>query len=178
MNSENSNLYSVLLNCVVDELSRGVRILEVLDDETYLRSKNGIGSVGAHIRHNLDFAGNFIRGIEIGEIDYNLRERNLRVEKDRQYAKERSLFLIRRLMSVPDQMLKRKVRVCSEVDDTQWHTSTGVRELEFLHSHTIHHYALIAEKLGSYGMDVSADFGVSPSTLKYWAKLENKAKVA
>jgi hypothetical protein len=43
-------------------------------------------------------------------------------------------------------------------------------------SHTIHHFALIAYKLQTLGIEVEEGFGVAPSTLKYWK--EEKAKAA
>ena len=167
-----------LLDRLVEELLRGVSLIDGLTDEIYLQANNGVGSIGAHIRHNLDFAGSFLRGLQDGEINYNSRERDIKIEQDRQYAKERFLFLIQRLKSVPDDILEKDVYVCSEVDESNWHKSTGSRELEFVHSHTVHHYALISEKLKSFGIEVSSDFGVAPSTLKFWAERDEETKVA
>ena len=45
-------------------------------------------------------------------------------------------------------------------------SSTLGRELEFAVSHTIHHYALVRERLR--GVDFDPRFGVAPSTLEYW----------
>jgi hypothetical protein len=45
--------------------------------------------------------------------------------------------------------------------------SSTARELGFLLSHTIHHFALIAMTLQSLGVNVDPAFGVSPSTLRY-----------
>jgi len=43
------------------------------------------------------------------------------------------------------------------------------RELQALSSHTIHHFALIAVTLRLHGFEVDPEFGMSPSTLQYWA---------
>jgi len=49
--------------------------------------------------------------------------------------------------------------------------STSVeRELVFLASHTIHHMAIIGMLAEQAGMEVSSDFGVHPSTLRYLEK--------
>ena len=178
VNKKTTQSHIGLLNRLAEELMRGVALIEELTDEIYLNTKNGVGSIGAHVRHNLDFADNFLCGLEIGKINYNSRERDLRTEQDRKYAKERFLFLIKRFKSISADVLDRDVYVCSEVDDSNWYKSTGARELEFVHSHTVHHYALIAEKLEPYGMEVSRDFGVAPSTLKYWSENEEETKVA
>ncbi len=52
------------------------------------------------------------------------------------------------------------------------------RELHFLLSHTVHHYALIAMILARHGVEVEPDFGVAPSTLRHWARQEQSAKPA
>jgi uncharacterized damage-inducible protein DinB len=48
-----------------------------------------------------------------------------------------------------------------------WTRSTVARELQFLLSHTVHHYALVAIRLRLAGREPAAGFGVSPSTLRF-----------
>lgn len=168
----------VLSLSIVDELRRGIKLLKNLDDRIYTKTSCGVGSIGSHFRHNLDFMNNLLKGLETDKIDYNKRERDRRVETDRQYARERFLFLIQTLKNIPTGDFDRKILVRSEIDENQWHVSSFGRELEFLLSHTIHHFALVAEKLHSFGIEVSTDFGVAPSTLKYWAQQRSKTKVA
>jgi hypothetical protein len=43
------------------------------------------------------------------------------------------------------------------------------RELQVLSSHTIHHFALIAVTLRAHGVQMDADFGMAPSTLRHLA---------
>ena len=167
-----------LIKAFTAELQRGIELIEKLDNSIYTRKENKVGSIGSHFRHNLDFANNFLKALETGKIDYTQRERNLRVEESREYAKEQFLFLIRSVQNLSTEDLEQEIVVRSEVDENLWHKSSISRELEFLHSHTIHHYALINEKLNSFGINVSFDFGVSPSTLKYWAEQNINAKVA
>ncbi len=169
---------SVMTLKLVNEFRRGIELLENLDDEIYTKTSYGVGSIGSHFRHNLDFANNLLAGIESNKIDYNERERDLRVETDRQYAKERFLFLIQTLKNISTEDFGQEILVRSEIDEDEWHASSIARELEFLHSHTVHHFALIAEKLHSFGIKVSRDFGVAPSTLKFWAEQKSKTKVA
>ncbi len=100
------------------------------------------------------------------------RERDGRIEQNRRYAVERFVFLISRLRNLPPEICRQSVLISSEVEENVRHTSSVARELEFLHSQTIHHHAIVAEKLNSFGIKISADFGVAPSTLKFWkAKL-------
>ena len=46
--------------------------------------------------------------------------------------------------------------------------STVGRELEYLFHHMVHHLALIGVYLRSQGVTLADDFGVAPSTIKFW----------
>jgi uncharacterized damage-inducible protein DinB len=45
------------------------------------------------------------------------------------------------------------------------------RELQFLASHTLHHYALIAALLRLQGVEPGEEFGVAPGTLEHRRRL-------
>ena len=157
-----------ILRSVIEEFERGRQLIGRLDDLTYRKSANGTGSVGGHFRHNLDFVDSFLNGIAEGRIDYSSRERDTRVEVDRGFAAEKLDHATRRLSVLSDEILERLVDVRSEVDPTTWLRSSVARELEFLNSHTVHHHALIAEKLAGFGIAATENFGFAPSTLDYW----------
>lgn len=143
------------------EFVRAARLIEALADQTYR-------AVGGHFRHNLDFANSFLNGLAGSVIDYNRRERDPRIETDRKYAIERTIFLIRRLAEVV--VTDAEILVASEIEPGARHRSSVARELEFLHSHTVHHHALVAEKLSHAGVKIPTEFGVAPSTLEFWAR--------
>lgn len=158
-----------LVNQCVEILRQGIDLIENLDDALFTRCETSEkSSVGTHFRHNLDFVVNFLRGLETGKLDYNLRERNLQVEINRQYAILRFREAISELEKLTPKMLEQKIKVRSETIESLWCESSALRELEFLQSHTIHHYALIEAKLASVGYKVPKDFGVAPSTLEFW----------
>ncbi len=159
-----------LLERTIEEFVRASSLIESLEGQIYTRGLETRGSIGAHIRHNFDIASSFLSGLRTGRIDYTLRKRNSHIEQDRQYAIVRIRDLITVLRSIPDEMFSRPVAVRSEIDDEVWHSSSVMRELEFVHSHTVHHHALVAEKLKAFGVEVSGSFGVAPSTLKFWAE--------
>ena len=53
-------------------------------------------------------------------------------------------------------------------EDAEWSQTSVRRELQFLLSHTIHHYALIVAIAVRHGIvDFPEGFGVAPSTLNY-----------
>lgn len=162
---------------LISELDRAATMIALVDDVSYRRQANGSGSVGAQFRHNLDFINAFLKGVKIGRIDYGKRERDIRIENDRNAAIEQ----IRSLKAIVEKLETRStlnnILVRSEIESSLWFPSSVLRELEFVHSHTVHHHALIAEKLLGFGIHVEKDFGVAPSTLQYWKKQAAKEKV-
>ena len=125
------------------------------------------GSIGGHLRHVLDFYWSLLTGIEKGKIDYNQRERNTLIEQDRLVAVERIRSTIDRLAELADLELHEQMLVSGECADS-WSRSSAKRELDFLLSHTIHHYSLIAMILRLHEIDPGEEFGVAPSTLRHW----------
>lgn len=165
------NLSGSLTQSVGEVLLKGLKLIEEIDDTIFTTGSRG--SLGTHFRHCLDFAGNFLQGLKTGKIDYSQRERNTEIETNREQAILSLAFLIRELQTVKSSDLEKSVMVKIEeigvlADSSKWVWSSGWRELEFVQSHTIHHFALIAYKLQTLGIEVEADFGVAPSTLKYW----------
>jgi len=157
-------------------LEQGAVLLEQIDDGLYLCAPGRISKsgVGGHLRHCLDFYDSFLRGVETekpGRIDYDHRERNELIEKDRLAAKAKiaaTIIQLRNLSVENQQPLLVKLEGGQAQDASAWSSSSVNRELQFLFSHTVHHYALIALLLRVQGFEPAADFGVAPSTLKHW----------
>lgn len=132
------------------------------------------GSVGAHMRHVLDYCGIFVAGLESGRIDYDARRRGTIVESDPQAAIEAidSICLRLECISPAELSAPLEVRVRPDLDPAgTWAGSSSLRELEFLLGHTVHHYAIIGLLCERAGFSVPADFGMAPSTLRYLASL-------
>ncbi len=169
-----------LTNACVEVLRQGVALLERLDDRLYreagaLPVRSGVGS---HVRHCVDFYRSFFAGLASGRVDYNQRERDARVERDRAYAIRQLNEVIESLLDLPAEAGSTPLLVAPEDDegaptnDAAWCLSTAAREMQFLLSHTIHHFALIALMLRLQGFEPGAEFGVNPSTLKHWREAE------
>lgn len=156
-----------VVDSLIEELEKGVSIIRRLGHGDFASAQNGASSIGAHIRHNLDFVNALVNGIAVRRVDYNARLRDPRVETDPQYAIQQMLFACRRLESLTPELLSTFVMVRSEIDADLWHASSVSREIEYLHSHAIHHYALIGRLIDS---DVPSNFGVAPSTVRYRAR--------
>jgi len=160
---------------------QGVELLGQLHDEMYVKTVAPYFSsgVGKHLRHYLDHYESFLAGLAAGKIDYDGRQRDPRVETDRRYATEKMLSIISNLEALSEKKLANPILVkMNEVAEndrpSQWSNSTIGRELQFLMSHTVHHYALIALILKIQGFDCDKDFGVAPSTLQYQRSRETE----
>jgi hypothetical protein len=155
---------------LIREISSGKAVIASLKESEYRSGEWGVGSIGGHFRHNLDFIGSFLNGVAERRIDYSRRERDVCVERDRNYALERFELGERSLRSITDEVFESMLLVRSEIDAGRWYASSVAREIEFVLSHTIHHHALIAEKMKCLGLSAPEAFGVSSSTLRYWAQ--------
>jgi len=151
-------------------LQNGKALLRNLSDAAYISETPSVfnSTVGSHIRHNLDHYACFLAGLDSGIIDYTARKRNSRVENDREIALAEFSRICRGLEAVTTD--KTDLCLLVERDTGPSQTSTSlVRELEFLLSHTIHHYAIVAIICRLQGIFVDDDFGIAPSTLHYRA---------
>ena len=85
--------------------------------------------------------------------------------------------MLEQLQSREDQLIEVRADVGTGEDpEKAWCGSTVARELRFLVSHTVHHYALIAMVLRGHGLDPGEEFGVAPSTLAYWSETAECAR--
>ncbi len=152
-------------------LNRGVALLRRIDDDLYRQKIKEVyeGSLGGHVRHNLDHYLNFLDGFLSGRIDYEARKREQLIETSSAYAIEAIEEVIHQLEEIADKEADKTILVKMESDreSVRWAESSALRELEFLLSHTIHHYALLSVMIQLSGVDLDPDFGVAPSTLRF-----------
>jgi len=163
-------LESVQGNLIV--LEQAADVLRRLDDITYAEggAEPGISPIGVHFRHVFDHYRAFLAGLPEGRIDYDARHRQVPLERDRQMALAAALGFSTDLGRLPASIAGRPMRVtvrsvagADEAPD--WSDSSVKRELQFLVSHTVHHYALIKDLFRRVGFDAGEQFGVAPSTL-------------
>ena len=158
-------------------LRQGAALIRRLDDELFTRGAGGNfhGGVGSQFRHCIDFYESLLPGLRGADrVDYTARGREALLETDRAAAAQRLETLAEQLAALESIELERSLQVRSEVPVagiSEWCGSTVHRELQFLVSHTVHHYALIVALLGRMGFELDqnlADFGIAPSTLEHW----------
>jgi hypothetical protein len=156
-------------------LRQAASLVSGLDAETYGAPgpPPGRGGVGGHIRHVLDFYDCFLRGVPAGRVDYEARSRDARAASDPVYAVARIAETAGRLegLGAPaacSQLLVRAEGAGPAGCPGSWGRSSLARELEFLMSHTVHHFAIVAMLLRLRGVEPGEGLGVAPSTLAYW----------
>ena len=156
-------------------LEQAFELIGRIPDAAYADGAGGDGRakpVGPHFRHVLEHYSCFLGGRLGGRIDYDARARESAIEADRGAARRRIRELIGGLTLLEPGELDAPAEArleCGEGGEAeQWSRTSVRRELHFLLSHTIHHYALIGLLLDRHGVDPGPEFGVAPSTLKYW----------
>lgn len=163
-------------NDSVHYLEQGIELLEGISDEIFRNNSHELFSsgVGKHFRHIIDHYTALLEGMESTEgfINYDARRRNPRLEEERAFAIETLKRTCREIEKLEyDRPGLRIEAIPGTADEGQsvQTESTLQREFQFLTSHTIHHYAIIALLLKIQGCLVPREFGIAPSTLRYEA---------
>jgi uncharacterized damage-inducible protein DinB len=164
------------LNRIVEENANAIsQLVQLLDQMPGVFYRQCFGArkqqvIGKHVRHVIDHYSALLAATSgAGELlDYESRNRDLSLETDRRAARHA-------LEQITHALRVRFEGPCGSALGMR-HNSAGEhqivktsveRELVFLASHTIHHMAIIGMLAEQAGVEVSADFGVHPSTLRY-----------
>ena len=130
--------------------------------------------IGGHYRHCLDHFTSLLRGLDADELNYDQRERDVRIESQPEFALAVTRQLRAQLEGLPSGALAAPVRVRCQVSyahgDSPVTSSTFGRELVYVIAHAIHHFALIAIMARLLDLKLPVHFGVAPSTAAHNAK--------
>ena len=150
-------------------LAQAVKLIHSHSDADYTRVCHAVfsSSIGQHIRHCVEHYEEFLQAMtEHRELDYEKRPRDLSVESDPAEA-------VRRIEKIRESL---QIHVVECRDILMWDNgslaparSSISREMQFLLSHTVHHFALITVIASLGGLQIPRNFGIAPSTLKYRA---------
>jgi uncharacterized damage-inducible protein DinB len=158
-----------LLHGNVALLEQGLELLEHLADPAYRDTPPGRSSIGAQYRHILDHYRALLDGMALGRVDYDARRRNPEVERDRAVAARDTRDLIARLRLLAGRSRGTPLTVhaaCTADHAGETQRSSLGRELLFLTSHTVHHFAIIRLLLEDPAA-VAPEFGTAPSTIAW-----------
>jgi len=156
----------------VPALAEARDLLLKLDDARYASpGPQASASIGAQLRHAIEFCAALLAGLPAGRVDYDRRPRDPRLEREPSHALEQIEVLRAALLEHVAREPDRALAVRSDEPDLPPHAgfvaSTLARELRAVASHTVHHFALVALQLRAAGLWVDPCFGVAPSTLRH-----------
>lgn len=147
--------------------------ITVLEDEHYSTPCDLLSgsSIGQHVRHILEFYSCLKEGYAQQKINYDLRKRDLAIEREKMVALSLINELIQWMETAEPVVLI--LEGSYEADATEYFSifSHLERELVYNIEHTIHHMAIIKiAAVNVYHYSLPPDFGVASSTLKHRAQ--------
>jgi len=169
-NTETVNCGLVL--AAQDVLSQGLELLES-SKQSYAQIAGSPfqSSIGQHYRHVLEHFQCLLEAAESGEVNYDARKRDRRIETEVSFAKSATCGLMEELRAWTTATLKERCTTISSVgyssDLASTIPSNMGRELAYCIGHAIHHYAIIRLVCSQVGVDVSTSFGYAPSTIRH-----------
>lgn len=140
-------------------------ILEALSTDQYCAKPSSPfkSSIGEHFRHILDHYHALMLGMNAGHVDYNQRTRQSNVETSLEIAVSNWQQINNWLDTLEDKDHERILKVVTEHNIVN---STLGRELSFISSHAVHHFAFIRLLASAYEVSLPKDVGVAPATIK------------
>lgn len=139
--------------------------------DTVGRRRHYEAAVGPHLRHVYEHYDAFLNGLENGLVDYDARPREVLMEVDADVASARLRRLLVRLRALDAQAIDADIAVVQfgglGGEQRLVIPSSASRELMFLASHAIHHYAVLRPVLTELGFQLQADFGKAPATVRH-----------
>jgi uncharacterized damage-inducible protein DinB len=133
-----------------------------------------MSSAGAHMRHIIDHYLALISGLQVGKVDYDVRHRHSNVEQEPKLALDKLNQISHWLKSLASTDLTRALTLSTEVSiheqKVQSVPTSLARELVFVGSHAVHHYAMIAQISQHQGKALPNSFGIAPATATYLRK--------
>jgi len=138
-------------------------------------------AIGPHIRHIIEHYTALLTalGNPQGLVDYDARDRDMRIQSlpDATLAKLReiqaTILLFADTLGLHANLkhpLTTRLQAGNVGELTIEVATTLGRELMFLSSHTVHHFALIGQYSKAAGVDMGHDFGKAPATLAFELK--------
>jgi uncharacterized damage-inducible protein DinB len=161
-------------NSYVDVIEQAIDLLDdiSLADYQEVLAPHFSSSIGAHVRHIVDHFLALKQASTTGEIDYIKRNRHGDVEQFPQSAiAECESIRAWLYKTCSSELLNQRVQVITDIDISHTKStaceSTLERELVFVASHAIHHYALIRIIRNMQGKALPEFFGYAPATVTY-----------
>lgn len=131
-------------------------------------------SIGQHVRHIIEFYQCLFKAEQTKEVNYDLRQRDLKLETNIDFASETIGDLLHTLSKVKQDFSITLMADYSTSDEQAPLSiqTTFYRELAYNREHSIHHQALIKVAITEMNLTalIADSFGYAPSTLRYLNK--------
>ncbi|WBA81871.1 DinB family protein [Endozoicomonas sp. GU-1] len=168
--------------CNEQLLSDLIQVIERLPANTCQKAvaPDSAQTIGAHVRHIIEFYQCFLSGLDSRCINYDNRDRDPECERNVASAVGALLSIKERLVRLTGNAsgeIHLTLNACIDTNGTVVKTETSiVRELLFLQCHTTHHLAIINLLLQQSGHNPPKNFGVATSTLIYQKQQETSSE--
>lgn len=154
-------------------IEQGISYLKSVSKDDYIAivSPNFISSAGSHMRHIIDHYQAIMSGLNCQLIDYDVRERGSEVESSPRLAIKKLNEIADWINKLTEDNLGEVIMLTTEVsvstkDIRQVQTSVA-RELVFVGSHAVHHFAMIAQISFTQRNSQPSSFGLAPATATF-----------
>ncbi|MBC7950138.1 MAG: DinB family protein [Chitinophagaceae bacterium] len=154
---------------LINLLAQLRRSLEQIGDEQYQHSSDILSgtSVGAHVRHVIEFFVELFKGYDSGTVNYDNRRRDHAIEKDRVLAIESLGIIAHKLLRDDKSLLLEATFPLNETGTIHIHTNY-YRELLYNLEHIVHHMALIRIGIEAVTkVELPEEFGIAESTIQF-----------
>lgn len=145
-------------------------ILDQINSNDYIRTEETLGaSIGQHVRHILEFYLRLIKGFKTGIVNYDLRDRDVRLEADIDFARETIRSIFEHIDISEPKGLKLELNYGDPEDSNIVIDTNMQRELVYNIEHAIHHMAIIknALKESCAYIQLPQGFGIASSTIRF-----------
>lgn len=169
-----------MLTSQLSVLTQGQNYLNTVstDDYNEIVAPNFISSTGSHMRHIIDHYVAVINGMETGIIDYDQRSRGGDLESNPATALKKMEEIATWIGNISDEMLNKTLNLSTEISVTEKHVqqvpTSLARELIFVGSHAVHHYAMINQISIAQERRSDPSFGLAPATASFLREQDKK----
>lgn len=155
-----------MFQLTIQTIEKFKQVLLQLPEGCYTKSCESLSkaTIGQHSRHIIELYLCLLQGYELGEVSYDKRKRDRKIENELDYA-------IEQLQYIQNELDKsdKNLTVIYDLDGTDVpFASNYLREVMYNLEHTIHHEALIKVAICQFtDILLPNSFGVAPSTIKH-----------
>jgi len=162
-----------MINSQINILAQAKSYLHSITSEQYREviAPLFISSAGQHIRHILDHYVSIMDALCSGVVDYDKRRRGAPVETDIDVALHQIAEIEIFLRSLTALQLQQSIKLSTEVSVDEKLVevvdSSLMREIVFVGSHAIHHFAMIEQISKAQKSSTPKQFGIAPATATF-----------